>query len=138
MDLSSDTLLRKYFYGKTQCTNECLNSFVWTRCPNNTFVSKPVFEIAIHSAVLHFNGGTGGVRGDFSNYYFFGTVTNTNSIKGNISRVKEMNKKSTEKVRKQRKYLGAIKKGYADKEQRNVSRILIYNVSFLLSNVLSE
>ena len=49
-------------------------------------------------------------RDDFSNHDLFGTVTNTNSIKRNISRVKEMNKKSTKKVKKQRKGLGTIKK----------------------------
>ena len=40
--------------------------------------------------------------------------------KSNIkSVVKQMNKKSTEKVKKQRKDLQTIKKGYADKELRN-------------------
>ena len=60
MDLSSDTLLRKCLHGETQNANECLNFIVWTRCPKNTFVSKPVFQMAIHSAVLHFNDGTDG------------------------------------------------------------------------------
>ena len=99
--------------------HKCLNSIVWTCCPKNTSVSKPVFEIAIHSAVLHFNNGTDGVRDVFSNYGLFGTVTNTKSSKHNVSRVKQMNKKSTEKVKKWRKDLWTIKKGYADKEQRN-------------------
>ena len=56
--------------------------------------------MAIRSAALQFNDGTDGVRNIFSNYDLFGTVTNTNPIKHNISRVKQMNKKSTEKVKK--------------------------------------
>ena len=40
-------------------------SVVWTGCPKNTFVSKSVFEIAIHSAVPHFSDGTDGVRDVF-------------------------------------------------------------------------
>ena len=119
MDLSSDTLLRKCLHGETQNTNECLNSIVWTRCPRNTCVSKPVFEMAIHSAILNFYNGTDGVRDVFSNYGLFVTVTNTKSIKHNIIRVKQMNKKTTEKVKKRRKDLRTIKKDYADKEQRN-------------------
>ena len=119
MDLSSDTLLRKCLHGETQNTNECLNSIVWTCCPKTTFVSKPIFEMAIHSSVLDFNNRTDGVGNVFSNYGLFGTVTNTESIKHNISRVKQINKKSTEKVKKQRKHLRTIKKGYTDMEQRN-------------------
>ena len=119
MGLSSDTLLRKCLYGKKQNTNGYLHSFVWTRCRKNTFVSKPVFDMAIHSAVLYFNDGADGVRDVFLKYGLFGTVTNPKSIKHNISGVKQMNKKSTEKVKKRRKDLPTIRKGYADKEQRN-------------------
>ena len=66
--------------------------------------------MAIHSAVFHFNDGTDGVRDVFSNYDLFGTVRNTNSMKHNISRNKQMNKKSTEKVKKRKKDLRIIKK----------------------------
>ena len=75
--------------------------------------------MAIHSSVLDFNNRTDGVGNVFSNYGLFGTVTNTEAIKHNISRVKQINKKSTEKVKKQRKHLRTIKKGYTDMEQRN-------------------
>ena len=75
--------------------------------------------MAIHSAVLYFNNGTIGVRDVFSNYGFFGTVTNTKQIKHNISRVKQINKKSPEKLKKRRKDLGTTRKGYVDKEQRS-------------------
>ena len=62
INLSPEIFLRKCFHGETQNTNECLNSILWTRCPKNIFVSKLVFEVAIHSAVLNFNDGTDGVR----------------------------------------------------------------------------
>ena len=66
--------------------------------------------MAIHSAVLYFNNGTIGVRDVFSNYGFFGTVTNTKQIKHNISRVKQINKKSPEKLKKTKKRFGNNKK----------------------------
>ena len=66
--------------------------------------------MSIHSVVLHFYDGTDGVRDVFFlNCGLFGTVTNTKSVKHNISRVKQMNKNSTEKVKKQRKDLRTIK-----------------------------
>ena len=50
------------------------------------------------------------MRDVFSNYGLFGTVTNTKSVKHNISRVKQMNKKSTEKVKKMKKRFANNKK----------------------------
>ena len=67
--------------------------------------------MSIHSVVLHFYDGTDGVRDVFfSNCGLFGTVTNTKSVKHNISRVKQMNKKSTEKVKKMKKRFANNKK----------------------------
>ena len=114
--LSSDELLSKCLHGETQNTNESFNAVVWSRCPKSVFVTKSTFEMAIHSAVMHFNDGTKGVMNVLSSFGIAGKVTCAKSRLHNINRVKQMNKKSSKPVKKRRKTLRSIKKGHQDKE----------------------
>ena len=116
IDLSSENLLKKCLHGQTQNTNECLNSIVWSRYPKNIFVSRTTFEMGINSAVLHFNDGTNGVKEVLHSFGLYGCITSKASRIHNLKRVREMEKKSTDKVKKRRKTLRTIKKGYLDKE----------------------
>ena len=54
-DLSSEDLLRKCLHGNTQNNNEGLNAFIWKRLPKDIFVGRHVLQMAVCSAVLHFN-----------------------------------------------------------------------------------
>ena len=38
LNLRKDTLLVKFFHGKTQNGNEALNNLIWTKCPKNVYV----------------------------------------------------------------------------------------------------
>ena len=75
-DLSKEDLLQKCIHGETQNTNESFNQLIWDRCPKTQFSSKKVVEIAVSSAVLHYNSGYLGLLSVFdkiglpSGYYF--------------------------------------------------------------------
>ena len=93
MDLSADSLLQICLHGETQNVNECLNSIVWTRCPN-VFVCRRTFQIGIHSAVLHFNDSTNGVKAVLAKYGLSGKVTKSKSTKHDHERINRMQKKN--------------------------------------------
>ena len=73
--LSDDNLLEKCLHGQTQNANEAFNAVIWTRCAKNIFVSRPTFEMAINSAVLHFNDGRQGIFAVFQQYGFTGKIS---------------------------------------------------------------
>ena len=116
-DLSADDLLKKCLHGQTQNTNEAFNSIIWTRCPKSIFISRSTFEIGINSAVIHYNDGGNGIKAVFSHFGLSGKVTFEKFANRDRKRVREMMRKSSEIVKKQRKRLRSIKKGYLDKEK---------------------
>ena len=115
--LSADDLLKKCMHGQTQNTNEAFNSIVSTRCPKNIFISRPTFEIGINSAVIHYNGGGNGIKSVFSHFGLSGKVSYEKCANQDRKRVRRMMRKSSEIVKKQRKRLRTITKGYLDKEK---------------------
>ena len=117
IDLASDKLLSKCLHGETQNTNECLNSLVWQKCPKSIFVSREVLEMGIHSAVLHFNDGTNGVEKVLSFFNISsGTAMEFKNNKIDCKRVRQMDRKLSDVVKRRRKTLRTIKQGYQDKE----------------------
>ena len=118
-DLSSDELLKKCLHGQTQNTNEAFNSIIWTRCPKNVFISRSTFEVGINSAVVHYNDGGNGIKAVFSHFGLSGKVTFEKFTNQDCKRVRQMTRKSSEVVKKRRKKLRAIKKGYLDNEKEN-------------------
>ena len=93
------------------------NSIIWTRCPKSIFISRSTFEIGINSAVIHYNDGGNGIKAVFSHFGLSGKVTFEKFANRDRKRVREMMRKSSEIVKKQRKRLRSIKKGYLDKEK---------------------
>lgn len=61
-DLSNDILLSKCLHGKTKNANEAINQIIWQKCQKNVFVSRPVLEMCINSAIIQFNNGANGVK----------------------------------------------------------------------------
>jgi len=61
IDLSSDALLSKCLHGATQNSNEALNGVIWSKCPKQVFVQRPVLVLGVNSAVLSYNDGAASV-----------------------------------------------------------------------------
>ena len=55
--MSNPNLLKRLAKGKTQNSNECLHSVIWSRCPKTIFVGRHKLQGAAASAVAVFNGG---------------------------------------------------------------------------------
>ena len=114
-DLSKDELLSKCLHGRTQNANEALNKLIWQRCPKSTFVSKRIIDIATASAVLYFNDGCKGLKRIFQRLGIKnGVYTMKLGAEVDQHRVCNMNRKSTQRVKRRRKQLRSIKKGFDD------------------------
>ena len=117
-DLSNDDLLLKCLHGQTQNENECLNAFVWRKCPKDVYVSRRIVELGSCSAVIEFNDGK---SGKLQVLRTLGMVTGIFTCNGcrrmDHRRISSSVRKSTDKSKKRRKQLRAIRKGYADKER---------------------
>ena len=117
-DLSSEALLSKCLDGLTQNNNESLNAFIWKKCPKNVYVSRNIIEIGVASAVLEFNNGTQGIKKVYENAgLHFGKFITAACKKKDKSRISIMTHKSSDSVKKRRKKLRAIRKGFCDKEK---------------------
>ena len=49
-------------HGKTQKANEALNNIIWSKCPKNVYLDRPVLELGVYSAVLSYNDGNLGLK----------------------------------------------------------------------------
>ena len=116
-DLSSEDLLTKCLHGLTQNANEALNNVIWKKCPKRSFVERNILEIATFSALIEFNDGQLGIckvaekLGLSSSFSMIAHSYTEDKI-----RIKESIRKSTEKVKKRRKKLRAVRKGFIDLE----------------------
>ncbi|GBN04481.1 hypothetical protein AVEN_129694-1 [Araneus ventricosus] len=59
--LSNPTLLKRCLGGKTQNTNESLNSLIWNFCSKNTNSSRKIAQIATNLACISYNNGEKGI-----------------------------------------------------------------------------
>ena len=117
-ELSNDELLKKCLHGKTQNANEALNNIIWTKCPKNIYVEKDVLELGVNSAVLEFNEGPSGIHSVLNHFSIkSGIFTKKASAEKLKVRVRGIDKKESEAVRRRRKQLRSIRKGYLDKER---------------------
>ena len=110
-------MLKKCLHGETQNSNEALNSLIWTRCPKNIFVNRKSFEIGINPPVLHFNDGHNGIKSVLRHFGLSGKVFMEKSKQKDQARNKQVKRKSTEEVKKQRERLRTIKKGSINNEK---------------------
>ena len=126
-DLAADSLLERCLHGLTQNVNEAFNQLIWRRAPKDTFVARRTLEVATASAVLHFNDGKSGILKVLKELGITpGHYTVLSSSESNKSRIRQMNRKSTEKVMKARKKDRAIAKGYIDNENDDEDKIPSY------------
>ena len=117
-DLSSDDLLSRCLHGQTQNENECLNAFIWRKCPKEVYVSRKIIEIGSSSAVIEFNDGKCGAQKLFKALGMTtGRFTRQGCIKKDRVRISNSGNKSMENTKKRRKQLRAQRKGFTDKEK---------------------
>ena len=120
LELSSDELLKKCLHGQTQNSNEALNHIVWKKCPKNIYVSRTILELGVYSAILEFNEGSFGVDLVFKQYGILCSQPFLKlSYRRDSSRVKTLDKKSTDVAKQRRKTIRTIKKGLIDIEDSN-------------------
>ena len=116
--LSDEELLSKCLHGQTQNENECLNAFIWRKCPKDVYVSRKIVEIGSSSAIIEFNEGKSGKQKVIK---ALGMSTGMFTMKGcsrmDTMRISNSVRKSAEKIKKRRKQLRAKKKGFADMEK---------------------
>lgn len=79
--MSGDSLLQKMQHGKTQNTNECLNSVIWARCPKTVFVGKNRVEAAVGMAITSFNEGASAILNVMASLWLQSTEITLNTIK---------------------------------------------------------
>ena len=108
-NLCNDELLSRCLDGTTQNPNEAVNQIVWKKCPKDTFISN-----------ISFNDGMSGFEKLFTRLNLsFGVNTKKGAIEKDEHRIKNMNNKSQGNVKRKRKKLRAVRKGYIDKEKEN-------------------
>ena len=117
-DLSSDELLSKCLHGRTQNSNEAINHMIWQKCPKNIFVQRDVLEMAVNSAIITFNEGPIGIQDVLKCLNICpGICFEQLSIKHTEDRIKNLQRKSSEKEKRQRKKLRSIRKGFIDRQE---------------------
>ena len=130
-DLSKDELLSKCLHGQTQNANESLNNIIWLKCPKRVYVKRSTLEMGVNAAVLEFNEGANSLSRVIQQYSIEdGIFMTAGSDKKNKSRVKSMENKALEKVRKRRKQLRSIKKGFNDAEREKESLVVYKSGTF--------
>ena len=117
-DLTKDELLKKCLHCATQNSNEALNSIIWKKCPKAVRVNRETLTIGTATAVLFFNNGSEGITKvmDRLNLHT-GSFCRIGAVSANKKRIRNMEAKSSESVKKRRKHLRMVQKGYRDQEQ---------------------
>ena len=117
-DLSDGDLLSKCLDGYTQNSNEALNGMIWKKCPKDVYVSRKILELGVSSAVIEFNDGRCGLKPVFE--YLGLPISNymrESFRQRDCERIKNVGRKCSDKGKKSRKKLRAIRKGFKDKEK---------------------
>ena len=109
LELSDDTLLKRCLHGFKQNNNESINGIIWKRLPKDVFVGRTVIEIGICSAVVCFNDDAAGFSKIFEELSMdTGQFTKSFSLNHDTSRVKIMDRKSSDEGKLRRKMLRAV------------------------------
>ena len=118
LDLSKDELLAKCLHGETQNNNESWNNMIWAKCPKNVFVTKPLLQLGVNSAVIGLNeGGNGAIRVLEKLGIDIGKETVGGTARKNKIEIKKMNLKTRDSTTMRRKHLRKVRKGFLDKER---------------------
>ncbi|KAK3770056.1 hypothetical protein RRG08_043214 [Elysia crispata] len=113
-DLADENFLKKCLHGKTQNNNECLNKLIWDRCSKEYYAEKETVEQAVYSAVAYFNDGAVSITKLFEKLGFPGSYTLNGCIARDRARITQSAKQCSDRAKKRRKAIRAIKKGFRD------------------------
>ena len=109
--LGADTLLKKCLHGQTQNPNEAFNNCIWRKAPKDTFVARRTLEVAVASAVIHFNDGGRGILKVIDKCGFsVGHYTIMGLAESKKVRINAMNRKTSVNCKLRRKKLRAYRK----------------------------
>ena len=131
-DLAAADLLKKQLHGQTQNANEAFINCIWRKAPKDTFARRAL-EVAVASAVIHFNEGGNGMLQLFNNC---GIAPGYFTIQGyatfDQARIKLMNRKATPECKQDRKRKRAQRKGGRTKKalKRKVMDAKLFNILF--------
>ena len=118
--LSNRDLLRRCLMGLTQNQNESINGVLWKMIPKTRFCGKTRVQSAVGKTVLHFNSGSTSKAGIFN---FLGMVPGENffTISQSIDqeRIKNAERKVSDKERLARKQRRAVRKKYVVDDRVN-------------------
>ena len=111
-------MLAKCLHGETQNNNESWNNMIWAKCPKNVFVTKPLLQLGVNSAVIGLNeGGNGAIRVLEKLGIDIGKETVGGTARKNKIEIKKMNLKTGDSTKMRRKQLRKVRKGFLDKER---------------------
>ena len=123
-DLTDRKLLSRCLESYTQNSNESLNSLIWSECPKKVYQSRKVVELCTASAIAHFNDGASSVARVLERLQICpGKNTHSAIQKHDEKRVNLSTKRCTEKLKKRRKQLRAIRKGLWDMEKEKEGKM---------------
>ena len=113
--LSDGTLLKRCLHGKTQNNSEALNGLIWKKLPKDIFAGRDVLEIDVSSAIINFNDGFCGLIDILGALNLNpGYFTQRFCIEHDKKRIENMELKTTVEMKRRRKRLPDIRKGFQD------------------------
>ena len=113
--LAEPVLLSRCLDSFTQNPNESLNNLIWKRCPKKIYQGKKVVELCTASAVAAFNDGASSIASLLKSMGIKpGKKTMAGIRKIDQRRIHVANLASSDKKKKRRKKIRAIKKGLWD------------------------
>ena len=117
-DLSKKDLLSRCLESFTQNANESLNNLIWARCPKKIYQGKKVVKLCTASAITHLNDGVSSVARVLERLQMPRKEHSMTNSKCDKMRINLANKKSSEKLKKRRKQLRAIKKDFGIQKRK--------------------
>ena len=117
-DLTDDSILQRCLHGKTQNANEALHGLIWQRCPKSIYCGRKTLEVGVASAVCTMNDGQVSIKYVLERMNLKpGAQLEQGFINSSKKRSRQSTMRSSEKAKRRRKELRAIKKGWADAEK---------------------
>ena len=96
-----------------------LNDLIWTWCPKQIYVGNSVLKTVVALDAICYNDGVQGTLPVLTKLWIeHGFFTADACRKADICRVKQVNRKSTNKIKQRRKTLRAVRKGFNDKNEQ--------------------
>ena len=108
-------MLEKCLHGKTQNSNEALHGLIRQRCPKNSFSGKKIVELGVVSAVCHMNDGSRSIANVLERMALeTGKQASMGFERSARKRKRKVSQQNLEKVKRRRKELRSMKKGWDD------------------------